>query len=314
MKRVFSLLFLLLAVGLSAGAQSTNPAIWCPVGATWTYNYREMSGAGILTVRYVRDTAVAGQTAQLLVRRINPCYYVGPGACVPSPAYNISSVTTRVVADRVEVLANWQFYTLYDFGAVPGSSWLTAPVTPQGACPQGLVQVTVDSVGRQQVGGRSLRWFRAHLTATAGSQNAGSWAGRIYEQLGNVAQYMQPQSLICRGTDPGYMGPLVSYQATGVPVVRYNSTTGTLLATAESRAVAAGFMVYPNPSTGISSVELPARLTPGSHLTLVDFLGRQVREFPLGRQLDLRGLPTGAYNLLLREPRHPVLARRVMVE
>lgn len=306
---------LLLRLSPAVLAQSSNPALWCPAGAQWTYSYGLFNEFGTVTVRYQRDTLVAGQPVQLLICQIRSSFWVVfPTVSVPGPAYALPSVVTRVVADRVEVLANGQFYTLYDFAALPGSSWPTAPVTPQGPCPQGLVLVTVDSVGRQQVGGRSLRWFRAHLTAPTGPQNAGDWTGRIYEQLGNVARYMQPQSAGCRGTDPGYMGPMVSYQATGVPVVRYNPATGTLLATAESRAVAAGFTVFPNPSTGLSSVELPAGLGPDAHLTLVDLTGRQVRAFSIGRQLDLRGLPAGAYTLLLSEPHQPALARRVMLE
>ena len=313
------LIGLLLAALPSAGwAQSANPAMWCPPGATWTYGYGEMAGSGTLTVRYVRDTLVAGQAAQLLTRQINICYYLGPGACVPAPAYNISSTVTRVVADRVEIWANGQFYTLYDFAAVPGSSWLTAPVTPQGPCPSGLVQVNVDSVGRQVVAGRSLRWFRAHLTAAAGTNTAGFWSGRIYEQLGVVAQYMQPQSPNCRGTDPGYMGPFVGFRATGWPGIGYNPTTGTLLATAQARAAAAGFAVFPNPASAAAgpTVQLPPAASATARLVLLDAAGRPVREQAArpGQPLDVRGLPAGHYTLLLREVGRPVLAQRLLLE
>jgi hypothetical protein len=311
MKHALLLALGLLLFGSVAEAQSANTAIWCPPGATWTYSYSEMSGAGTLAVRYMRDTVVAGQPAQLLVRRISPCFYYG-GNCYPSPAYNISSVITRVANDRVEVQANGQFYTLYDFAALPGGTWLTPMVTPVGPCASGLAQVMVDSVGRQMVGGRSLRWFRAHLTPAAGATAVGSWPGRIYEQLGNVNQYMQPQSPICHGTDPGYMGAMQTYQATGGPWVRYNGTA--LLATAESRAAAARFVAFPNPSTGLLTLELPTRLSPEAHLSLFDLTGRPVRQLPVARQLDVRGLAPGTYTLLLQEPGQPPLAQRVLLQ
>jgi hypothetical protein len=271
--------------------------------------------SGTLTVRYVRDTLVAGQPAQLLTRRINPCYSagLGPNVCLPGTPYNITSVVTRTVGDRVEVQANGQFYTLYDFAALPGSSWLTAPVTPQGPCPSGLVLVTVDSVGRQLIGGRSLRWFRARLTATAGTTIAGQWPGRIYEQLGSLV-YMQPQSPICRGTDPGFMGGLESFRATGLPSISVNVGTGALLGAAEARATAAGFSFFPNPNAGRLTLQLPARLHPAARLRLLDLSGRTLREVPASWQVDLSGLPVGVYTLVLEQPGQAALARRLVRE
>ena len=114
--------------------------------------------------------------------------------------------------------------------AQPGSSWITPRVVPQGPCPSELVAVNVDSVGTQRMAGRTLRWFRAHLTTLTGAAVLGQWPGCIYEQLGNVAQYRQPQSPTCAGTDPGYMGSFNKFQATGWPTITY--TTGVLLPTA----------------------------------------------------------------------------------
>ena len=297
-------------------AQSANPAIWCPTGAVWTYGYGVFNEFGTVTVRYQRDTLVAGQPAQLLTRQIQSSFWVFfPTVSVPGPAYRLPSVVTRVVADRVEVLANGQFRTLYDFAATPGSTWLTAPVAPQGACPQGLVLVTVDSVGRQLVGGRSLRWFRAHLAAAAGTTAAGSWPGRIYEQLGNVAQYMQPQSPICHGTDPGFMGSLVSFRATGWPSIGYNSTSGTLLASAAGRGLG-GFAVFPTPATVRLTLQLPTDLSGGAELRLFDLAGRLLRRQATlnSHEFDLRDLPAGIYTLVLQQPGQLAQARRVVVE
>ena len=315
MKKLLLLTVLLLAALVPAvRAQSANPAIWCPAGATWTYGYGLFNARGTVTVHYNRDTVVAGQSAQVLTRRLNTVYFPGP---MPGSNIFLSSAVTRVVGDRVEVQANGQFYTLYDFAAQPGSSWLTAPVTPQGACPQGLVLVTVDSVGRQMVAGRSLRWFRARLTAAAGTTMAGAWPGRIYEQLGAVA-YMQPQSPICRGTDPGFMGPLMSFRAVDWPTIGYNSTTGTLLTSAQTRAEAAGFTAYPNPTAGLGllAVQLPSGLPADARLLLLDITGRQVRQQPAraGQRLDVRGLAGGTYTLVLREAGRPDLMRRLVLE
>lgn len=310
------LLLSLLLIGLApaARAQSANPAIWCPPGATWTYGWAWWSERGTLTVRYARDTVVAGQPAQLLTRNLlayDPAY---PASTYP---IRMTSVVTRTVADRVDVWANGQFYTLYNFAAQPGSSWLTPRVVPSGPCLTEIVQVTVDSVGTQQVAGRPLRWFRAHLTTPTGAAVMGSWSGRIYEQTGTVGQYMQPQSPTCGGTDPGYMGGFTGFKATGWPNIGPSTTAiGTLLSTAQTRATAAGFSAYPNPGAGLFTLAVPAALAPEATLRLLDLTGRVLRQLtvPTNRQLDIRGLPAGSYTLLLEAAGQPVLAQRLVVQ
>ncbi len=310
--KYFLLFALLLGLAPAAWAQSANPAVWCPAGATWIYGYGLFTEDGTVTVRYVRDTLVAGQPAQLLTRRLTSHDRAYPGL---ESTHAMPSVVTRTVADRVEVLVNGQFYTLYDFSAQPGGSWLTPRVVPAGPCPAEVVRVTVDSVGSRQVAGRSLRWFRAHLTTATGDAVVGNWPGRIYEQVGSL-QYLQPESPTCGGTDPGFMGPFVSYKATGGPMVGYNPTAGTLLATAQARATAAGFTVFPNPSAGLFTLEIPATLAATATLRLLDPLGRTVRQLPLpaNRQVNVRGLPAGVYTLLLISTDQLPLAQRLVLQ
>ncbi len=307
-------LILLLGLAPAARAQSANPAIWCPPGATWTYGWAWWSERGTLTVRYARDTVVAGQPAQLLTRNLLAYDAAYPGSVYP---IKMTSVVTRTVANRVEVWANGQFYTLYDFAAQPGSSWPTPRVVPSGPCPTELAQATVDSTGTQQVAGRSLRWLRVHLTTPSGAAISGNWAGRIYEQVGSVGSYMQPQSPTCGGTDPGYISGFQGFKATGWPGLGPSTTAiGTLLGTAQARAAAAGFSAYPNPGAGVFTLALPAGLAPGATLRLLDLSGRVLRQLPVpaSGQLDARDLPAGCYTLLLEATGQPALAQRLVVQ
>jgi hypothetical protein len=297
-----------------ADAQSGPPASWCPPGATWTYDWAWWQESGTLTVRYARDTVVAGQLAQLLTRSRLAHDLATPG----SPSYTVpmSSVLTRTVGDRVDVWANGQFYPLYDFAALPGAGWLTPRVVPSGPCPAELVQVIVDSVGTQQVAGRSLRWLRVHLSAPAGTSGPvlGQWRGRLYEPLGSM-EYLQPQSLTCAGTDPGYIGGFTSFQATGWPAIGYRNGPF-VLATALARATAAGFGVYPNPSTGVCTLVIPAPRAADASLQVCTLTGQILRRLPVlaTRQLDVRGLPAGTYMLLLEGTGQPALAQRLVVQ
>lgn len=314
------LLSLLLMLPLALRSQSANPAIWCPAGATWRYGYALFNERGTVTVRYANDVVIAGQPAQVLQRTLSTYYYIGPGQTVPGNTSSLPDVVTRVVGNRVEVQAYGQFYTLYDFGAPVGSTWLTPLVIPSGPCPQasGIGTVRVDSVGIQQVGGHTLRWFRARLTAPAGTTYLGYWPGRIYEQLGNVATYMQPQSPGCPYTDPGYIGPMTTFQATGWRTISYNSANGMLLGSTQARAEAAGFSIYPNPSAGARGLRmtLPAGTGPAAQLRLLDLAGRVVlrRQALSGQVLDVRGLAAGVYTLQLSSPDATSLVRRVVLE
>ncbi|GAA4380644.1 hypothetical protein [Hymenobacter koreensis] len=110
------LLLLVLALGLLPAASAQT---WCPPGATWTYDFVDMFERGDLVIRYQRDTLINGQTAQVLHRELRTVSY--PGG-IMGPPYRIPDLITRATADRVEVLGNGQFTTLYDFAALPGAS------------------------------------------------------------------------------------------------------------------------------------------------------------------------------------------------
>ena len=141
----------------------------------------------------------------------------------------------------------------------------------------------------------------------------------MYELVGSVGQYMQPQSPICHGTDPGYMGPLTAFTANAPASVNYTVRNGrVVLGAAKARAEAAGFAVFPNPARAAAgpTVQLPPTATATARLVLLDATGRTVRELAAwpGQPLDVRGLPAGLYTLLLREAGQPVLARRLLLE
>jgi hypothetical protein len=128
---------------------------------------------------------------------------------------------------------------------------------------------------------------------------------------------MQPQSPTCHGTDPGFIGPLVSFQSTAGPSFGYNAATGILLASS-THAETAGFGVYPNPSagTGWLTVSLPAAATSSAEIEMFDLLGRQVLHCKANeaRLLDVRGLAAGTYLLQLREPGKGAVSQRIMLE
>ena len=313
------LLFLLAAwLPFCARSQSANPAVWCPPGATWVYGYSIVypTVSGILTLRYARDTTVLGQRAQLItsVRSFSSGFNAQPPF---SNHLRETSLVTRAVGDRVEILHNNVFRTLYDFAALPGASWITPAIH---CLPTTVVQVVVDSVGNQLIGGRTFRWLRVHLNSVAGIRIPDQWYGRIYEQVGSAGAYMLPGAAqTCSNFEPVRMGPLRTYSATTQPPLRYNYLASALvLGRTEARAEAAGFAAYPNPTAGLGllAVQLPPGLPADARLLLLDITGRPVRQQPAraGQRLDVRGLAGGTYTLVLREAGRPDLMRRLVLE
>ena len=73
--------------------------------------------------------------------------------------------------------------------------------------------------------------------------------------------------------------------------------------------------MYPNPTTGPLRLEVPAGFG-ATEVRVSDALGRLVRQQGvrgLAFDLDLRGLPAGAYTVRVRGAGEAVLARLVLV-
>jgi hypothetical protein len=303
MKARLLILLVTFLVYRNANAQTT--AIWCLPGATWEYSYFDMSSRGVLTVRYANDTIVGGQVAQVLRRTLRGAIQIP--VPMPLPPVELPLIITRVVGNDVSFWYNGQFVPLYRFGAQPGSSWTTYATHPYGVCPQYPVQVVVDSVGQRTVNGRVLRWQAVHSIG-----NVANWRGRIYEGIGSLIS-LQPYGGGCPNTDPGYIYPLLSFRATGFPAVGGPGLT--VLATADARAEQAGFLAYPNPTTGSLIVQVPATMRVG-FLRLHDLAGRLIRQqpVPVSGQVTLGGLSPGTYLLNVESANGAVLSRRVVVQ
>ncbi|RZK45936.1 MAG: hypothetical protein EOO59_20125, partial [Hymenobacter sp.] len=148
-------------------ALSRAQAAWCPAGAEWQYGYADMNESGFLTTRYAADTTVGGKAAQVLRRTTTTTAYNPPGNPYPPiPGAHTSplpTIITRTNGDSVLFWTGGRYVPLYCFGAQPGQSWTTYATYPTGVCAQYPVQVTVDSVGTQLLGGRLVRWQAVHI-------------------------------------------------------------------------------------------------------------------------------------------------------
>ncbi|GAA4380639.1 T9SS type A sorting domain-containing protein [Hymenobacter koreensis] len=165
----------------------------------------------------------------------------------------------------------------------------------------------VDSVGRQTVNGRNLRWLRVHQENLPGNQPTFNrpWPGRIYEGIGAVGRYLQTSGYYCGGTDPGYMGSLLCFRATGqatyYPPANVRQSCTTILSSVGQQTTRYDFEAYPNPTDGPLEFRQPAGPA-GASYTLHDLTGRclQTGAVPGTQRLSLAELPSGVYILGIR--------------
>lgn len=303
------------ALATSAAAQSQ----WATSGATWTYGYRHFGETGDLTVTYAGPATVGGQAALRYSRQITS--RVSPNPATPLQNRSLPDLILRADADQLYVQADdQQFYTLYNFAAQPGDSWLTPLAHSQAMCASAQVRLRVDSAGVAMVGGVQRRWLRLRLQTLPGQQVPMdyAWGGRVYEGIGPTQAYLQPQGYPCGGTDPGYMEGLLCFRASG-QATYYGGTaqqcSSIVTATAEQRATQLSLEVYPNPSQGELNLRLPATAGPQATVALHDMTGRCLLRtaLPASGRLDVRQLPKGLYALSVQLPGQAAPATRRVV-
>lgn len=314
------LLLILAAAALAAPASAQS--LWSAPGATWTYGYRWFSAYGDMTMTYAGTTTAAGQSALRYTRQLVTKDNLFPTS--PARTSTLPDLVLRADADRLYVQASdQQFYTLYNFAAQPGDSWLTPATEPNTVCATTMVRLRVDSVGTAVVGGASRRWLRLRVLSQTGQQPTTDrdLGGRVYEGIGPKMGYFMPQGIVsCGGTDPGYLEGLLCFRTAGQTAV-YGGTSqqcsNIITATAEQRATQLNVEVYPNPSQGELHLRLPASAGAQPTVALHDATGRCLLRatLPASGTLDVRQLPKGLYALSVELPGQTAPAiRRVVLQ
>lgn len=314
--RIQLLIAVLFLWSIASYAQ-TSAVSWCPPGAAWTYSFRLFSSYGDVRVRYLRDTSIAGRTCQLLRQQIVSKDLMNPAGATLTRT--MPYLVTAADADKVYFWANNQFYTLYDFSALPGASWLLVASSNLGYFCTQPVRAVVDSAGQQQFAGQSRRWLRLHLELVgppAQQQGLSGMSGRIYEGIGPTIGYMLPQGRYanCGGTDPEHADNLLCFQANGLAPVYGGPTAACTVLATNGQQAAVNFAVFPNPSAGELIFQLPVQAQ-NAQVFIRNTAGRCVWRgaVPASGRLNLRHLPRGLYIATLQEQSR-VIARRFLLE
>jgi hypothetical protein len=263
------LLFLCLSSALTLNAQT-----WAPIGATWHFrSLWTVLGAvtdGSTEVKTTSTVSVNGKICSKLSSKFRGATYLNyPGvpppvvAVVPGPEY-----ITYMESDVIYLYNGTDFDTIVDLKAKPGDHW-TVP-NYIGGC-DSLTPVVVTDTGHILLNGINLR--QIGLTFKKRPAFTPYLIAKSYtftERVGSMNAFLFP-TVRCVTDDPG--DPFFScYTDDNFSLIKGPGVTECDLTTVgiikhEKESV---FSLYPNPSTGVITVQTSRPAT----VQIVDYLGR----------------------------------------
>ena len=209
-------------------------------GASWYYDYLNFYVSGYIHIWHTSDTIIQGMPAGIVKKK---GYYYNQHI----QSYyqqDLGKEYFSTDGDRVYVYRHEQFYTLWDFSAEVGDSWVI-PGSNDMFC-DSTALVTVEETGDTLINGQLLRWFALDYF---GDEN-GQWNyyGKIIERFGAENDYLLPSPTCMADAFEG--GPLRCYEDAdfGLFETGIAQSCDYLVNTNELEANM-GFTMHPNPAT-----------------------------------------------------------------
>jgi len=153
---------------------------WCAPGSTWYYGQVNGFGFdGYLKITYVGDTIINTITCKKLLR--NEYDYNQMTSTYSNFVWGTSY--TYADSNKVYMYAYKQFYTLYDFSALPGATWkVPGPIYYSNAC-DSTGKIRVDSVGTMMINSQHLRYI---CVSVFDSSQQWGYSAKIVEKIGPI--------------------------------------------------------------------------------------------------------------------------------
>ncbi|MDA3943082.1 MAG: T9SS type A sorting domain-containing protein [Bacteroidetes bacterium] len=209
-------------------------------GASWHYDYLNFYVSGYIHIWHTGDTLIQGMPAGIVKKEGH--YYNQD--LLSYYQQDLGKEYFSSDGDRVYVYRHEQFYTLWDFSAAVGDSWII-PGSNDMYC-DSTALVTVEETGDTLINGQMLRWF---VLDYFGDEN-GQWNyyGKIIERFGPADDYLLPSPTCMADAFEG--GPLRCYEDDdfGLFETGIAQSCDYLVSVGEQQADA-GFAMHPNPAT-----------------------------------------------------------------
>lgn len=133
--------------------------VWIDQGAVWHYNI-DAGGLfqGFSKYEYTSDSTIQGHDCQVIEK--NQHQVQNFGGNYSHSDHQMETNYTYTNSDTVFWLVEDEFKVLYNFGAQPGDTWITANADISTNCSEAIVEV--DSIGTILMNGQNLRWIAFH--------------------------------------------------------------------------------------------------------------------------------------------------------
>lgn len=291
-KHVFLVILL-----LTFCSKSTIGQTWAPLGAEWHYSYSSFWFEGFVKISSVEDTIINNINCKKLEKE-NVIYNHLTGEIDTN---FLGHEYMYADTNKVYIFISDQFYTLYDFGANIGESW----IIPRNDDLQGICndegEVFVADTGHVYINGQFLRTIRVESSPDS------HWSfvpGDIIEKIGPGSAYMLPEPTIVCVADVYEGGPLRCYEddVFGIYSTGIYDDCDYLVSIPETEI--SEVKLYPNPCNELLNIDFPDNCHEFA-TRIFDVDGRQIYENSncnTSIQINMAHLNPGVYILLIVYP------------
>lgn len=261
----------LLLIILLTLAQQNFTQYFAPNSSVWHYNYDPSPPIemGYTKIVVIGDTLLQGKACKILQKRnigydfMKKTNYDYPDGC----QYIYSD------PDKVYYYKSNKFYTLYDFAAKKGSSWIITG--DPDFTNDSLAKIEVDSINNITINSIKLRVLYIHT-------DSGYYAfpgNKIIEKIGSV-DYMFPVRTNLTG--PSLPGPLRCYFDNAFGLFQNTLSSCDSIYTNVGLLANSNFTikVYPNPVESISTIDWTSTGEDDYNISIYNFSGQLVSTQP----------------------------------
>jgi len=260
MKTTFSIIFIFLISNLYGQNFAPNGAVW-----NYTYNW-SFWNMGYYKMTVIGDTLLQGKSCKIIQKRnIGHNSQFGTNYNYIDGYEYVYSDTDKVYYFRFN-----KFYTLYDFGATPGTTWLIACENYSDS----VAKVVVDSVGIETINSINLRTLYLHTDS--GDVGWDLWTpNKFIEKIGSLI-WMFPVKYV---TGPDYPYPLRCYYDDSIGLFKNIQISCDTLYNVSSIIKYSNYNVkiYPNPVNTISTLEWEGINNVNCTLFVYNYLGELIK-------------------------------------
>lgn len=293
----------------------TNAQTWCPSGATWYYGFADWMTVGYYKLEYIGDTTISSINCQKIKKT---AYWENLGFMTSDTAI-IGTEYTYSDTDKVYIFKHNQFYTLYDFAALPGATWTVPEIKNYTGCDTvGIIKV--DSIGTTIINSEILRYICVSLNDT--SQKWG-WNAKIVEKIGPIKSYSNYDYLFPVKFD--YCGMIVDEIIEGGSFRCYSDSSGFtyssniaptcdyLTNVNNGSELNKNIIVFPNPANGTINIDLRNR-TDILEFSVTNMFGQTIyiKNVNSSQIFSVENLQSGAFFISIKDKSNNVTKVKVI--